>query len=75
MNVFRTGRCRARRPFRKVTLVGEAARYGCEGKLSGGSARCSSAFVMNAFQISAGYVPPATGLPWYSVCIGRSSFG
>ena len=30
---------------------------------------------MNDFQISAGYVPPATGLPWYSVSIGRSVFG
>ena len=30
---------------------------------------------MNVFQISAGYVPPATGSPWYSVSIGTSSFG
>ena len=30
---------------------------------------------MNAFQISAGYVPPATGSPWNSVSIGRSVFG
>ncbi len=30
---------------------------------------------MNAFQISAGNVPPATGSPLNSVSIGRSSFG
>ena len=30
---------------------------------------------MNAFQISAGNVPPATGCPWNCVCIGTSLFG
>ena len=30
---------------------------------------------MNAFQITAGNVPPATGSPWNSVSIGPSLFG
>ena len=30
---------------------------------------------MNSFQISAGYVPPATAWPWYSCSIGTSLFG
>ena len=30
---------------------------------------------MNAFQISAGNVPPATGWPWNSVVIGTSLSG
>src|SRR5207247_5951781 len=31
--------------------------------------------VMKSCQISAGNVPPATGLPWYSVSIGLSRSG
>ena len=30
---------------------------------------------MNAFQISAGYVPPTTAWPWNCVSIGTSLFG
>ena len=30
---------------------------------------------MNAFQISAGKVPPATGSPWYCDSIGTRLFG
>ena len=30
---------------------------------------------MNAFQISAGKVPPATGCPWYWYVIGTSLSG
>ncbi len=30
---------------------------------------------MNAFQISAGNVPPSTVCPWNSVSIGMSLFG
>ena len=46
-----------------------------DGNDSGSSWRYGSAFSMKVCQISAGNVPPATGSPWYSVIIGRSSRG
>ena len=45
------------------------------GKLCGASFLYRRAVSMKLFQISAGYVPPATGSPWNSVSIGRSVFG
>ena len=47
--------------------------YGADVNDCGSSS--SSARVMNAFQMSAGSVPPATGSPLNSVSIGLSSFG
>ena len=52
-----------------------AGMYGVAGNGSGSSLSCLSARVMNDFQIRAGSVPPATGLPPNSVSIGFSSSG
>ena len=39
------------------------------------AARILFAVTMKSCQISAGKVPPATGSPWYSVCIGFAPSG
>ena len=57
------------RDGRRVAVVGRRER------LRRQPAGWASAFVMNAFQISAGNVPPATGWPWNSVVIGTSLSG
>ena len=46
-----------------------------DGNDSGCSFRYGIAFCMNAFQISAGNVPPATGWPWNWYVIGTSLSG
>jgi len=62
-------------PSRKTTLSVTGA--GNDGAVndSGLALRYASALYMNVLKISAGYVPPATGCPPYSVDIGRSLFG
>src|SRR5689334_20019226 len=61
------------RPSRHVTRFDTAYGIEYDGNDDGGVV--ASADCVNACQISAGNVPPATGSPWYSVSIGRSRVG
>jgi hypothetical protein len=63
------------RPSRKTTFFGDAYGIDTAGNPCGSAWRYGSARSMKLFQISAGYVPPATGSPWYSVSIGRNRLG